>query len=123
MDFESGRLENIKQAFDVSVDPGYFSIPQPITYPTDAGQDAHGIYYPPNNKDFIAPPAERPPLMVICHGGPTSAAGTTLRYAIQYWTSRGFAVLDVNYGGSTGYGRDYRPVSYTHLTLPTILLV
>ena len=69
---------------------------------------SHGIYYAPANKDFVAPEGERPPLMVISHGGPTTATNTVLRYAIQYWTSRGFAVLDVNYGGSTGYGRDYR---------------
>ena len=57
---------------------------------------------------FSAPQGERPPLIVISHGGPTAASGTTLRYTIQYWTSRGFAVLDVNYGGSSGYGREYR---------------
>ena len=101
-------METLRQAFEVTVDPGYFSIPESITYPTDGGNEAHGIYYPPSNKDFVAPSGERPPLMVISHGGPTGATGTTLRYAIQYWTSRGFAVLDVNYGGSTGYGRDYR---------------
>ena len=108
MDFETGRLETLKQAFEVTVDPAYFSVPQPITYPTEGGNESHGIYYPPRNKDFEAPAGERPPLMVISHGGPTGATGTALRYSIQYWTSRGFAVLDVNYGGSTGYGRDYR---------------
>ncbi len=108
MDLQTGKMETLKQAFEVTVDPGYFSIPQAITYPTDGGNGSHGIYYPPSNKDFVAPADERPPLMVISHGGPTGATGTALRYAIQYWTSRGIAVLDVNYGGSTGYGRDYR---------------
>ena len=108
MDLQTGGMEALKQAFDVAVDPAYFSIPQSITYPTNGGKESHGIYYPPRNKDYVAPPGERPPLMVISHGGPTSATGTVLRYTIQYWTSRGFAVLDVNYGGSTGYGRDFR---------------
>jgi dipeptidyl aminopeptidase/acylaminoacyl peptidase len=108
MDTATGDLVTINQAFDVTVDPEYFSLPLPIDFPTTEGQEAHAIYYPPKNKDFLAPAGERPPLMVIGHGGPTAASGTTLRYTIQYWTSRGFAVLDVNYGGSTGYGREYR---------------
>jgi dipeptidyl aminopeptidase/acylaminoacyl peptidase len=108
MDTSTGEFDTVKQAFEVTVDPGYFSIPEPITFPTTDGREAHAIYYPPRNKDYAAPADERPPLMVISHGGPTSAAATTLRYNIQYWTSRGFAVLDVNYGGSTGYGRAYR---------------
>ncbi len=108
MDFASGRMERLKEAFEVTVDPAYFSIPQPITYPTDGGQQAHALYYPPNNKDFQAPEGERPPLLVMSHGGPTGAATTALRYTYQYWTSRGFALVDVNYGGSTGYGREYR---------------
>jgi dipeptidyl aminopeptidase/acylaminoacyl peptidase len=66
------------------------------------------LYYPPRNANFTGPASERPPLLVMSHGGPTSAAGTGLRLMIQYWTSRGFAVVDVNYGGSTGYGREYR---------------
>ena len=89
-------------------DPGYLSVAKPISFPTDAGRESHGIYYAPFNKDYRAPEGEKPPLIVISHGGPTSAASTLLRYSIQYWTSRGFALLDVNYGGSTGYGRDYR---------------
>ncbi len=98
----------IQRAFDPDVDPGYLSVAEPITFRTTNEQDAHAIYYPPRNKDFAAAPGERPPLLVMCHGGPTSAAGTALRYAIQFWTSRGFAAVDVNYGGSTGYGRAYR---------------
>ncbi len=108
MDTGTGSLTTIRQAFEVTVDPGYFSIPLPINFPTTGGREAHAIHYPPKNKDFLAPEGELPPLMVISHGGPTAASGTTLRYTIQYWTSRGFAVLDVNYGGSTGYGREYR---------------
>ena len=108
MNSESSTLTTIRQAFEVKVDPEYVSIPIPVNFQTTGGQEAHAIYYPPKNKEFIAPQSERPPLMVISHGGPTSASGTTLRYTVQYWTSRGFAILDVNYGGSTGYGREYR---------------
>jgi len=108
MESSTGKMESIRQAFEVTVDAGYLSAPTSITFPTTGGQEAHAIYYAPKNKDFAAPEGEHPPLMVISHGGPTSAALTTLRYTIQYWTSRGFAVLDVNYGGSTGYGRTYR---------------
>jgi dipeptidyl aminopeptidase/acylaminoacyl peptidase len=108
MDVQTGEMGRIREAFQVAVDRGYLSIPQSISFPTDNNLEAHGIYYPPANKDFTAPRGELPPLLVISHGGPTSATGTTLRYSIQFWTSRGFAVLDVNYGGSTGYGREYR---------------
>jgi dipeptidyl aminopeptidase/acylaminoacyl peptidase len=108
MDTESGAMQRIRPAFEVTVDTGYFSTPESITFPTDGGQQAHAIYYPPANKDFRAPVGERPPLIVISHGGPTGAASNVLRYATQFWTSRGFAVADVNYGGSAGYGREYR---------------
>jgi dipeptidyl aminopeptidase/acylaminoacyl peptidase len=73
-----------------------------------SGLLAHALYFPPTNPDFSAPAGEKPPLLVISHGGPTSAHGTGLSMDVQYWTSRGFAVVDVNYGGSTGYGRAYR---------------
>ena len=80
----------------------------PVQFPTEGGLTAFGLYYPPKNKDFEAAEDERPPLIVISHGGPTSQTLTFLYLPIQFWTSRGFAVLDVNYGGSTGYGREYR---------------
>lgn len=98
----------VRHGFDLDIDPGYLSIPQPVEFPTAEGLTAHALYYPPANKDFIAPQDERPPLIVESHGGPTSATDSRLDLKIQYWTSRGFAVLDVNYGGSTGYGREYR---------------
>jgi dipeptidyl aminopeptidase/acylaminoacyl peptidase len=86
----------------------YVSTPQAIEFPTSNNLKAHAFYYPPKNRDFTAPRDERPPLIVISHGGPTSQTVTTLRLAIQFWTTRGFAVVDVNYGGSSGYGREYR---------------
>jgi dipeptidyl aminopeptidase/acylaminoacyl peptidase len=108
MDTSTRNLESIKQAFEVTVDADYLSTATPITFPTTDGKEAYAIYYAPKNKDYVGLEGERPPLMVMSHGGPTSATVTALRYSTQYWTSRGFAVLDVNYGGSTGYGRIYR---------------
>ena len=86
----------------------YLSVPEQVTFATDNGMQAHGLFYAPKNDDFVAPAGELPPLIVHCHGGPTAAASPTLSWGTQYWTSRGFAILDVNYGGSTGYGREYR---------------
>lgn len=107
-DEQTGKLEIIKRSFDVTVDGEYFSEPESIYFATTGGQKAHALHYPPRNKDYEAPPGERPPLLVISHGGPTAAAYTGINFDIQYWTSRGFAILDVNYGGSTGFGREYR---------------
>jgi dipeptidyl aminopeptidase/acylaminoacyl peptidase len=87
---------------------GYISVPEPITFPTDNGENAYGLFYAPANRAFRPPAGELPPLIVRSHGGPTSASSAVLDWSTQYWTSRGFAVLDVNYGGSTGYGRAYR---------------
>jgi dipeptidyl aminopeptidase/acylaminoacyl peptidase len=107
-DASTQALTTLRRAHDLDLDPGYIASPESIEFPTSQGRTAHALFYPPTNKDHTAPAAERPPLTVKSHGGPTSAAPTTLNLGIQYWTSRGFAVLDVNYGGSTGYGRDYR---------------
>ena len=104
----SGRVEVLRQSSSIEIDPEYLSMPRPIEFPTEGGLTAHAFFYPPRNRDFVAPPAEKPPLIVISHGGPTSAASSVLGLSIQYWTSRGFAVVDVNYGGSSGYGRAYR---------------
>ncbi len=90
------------------VDPASLSLPQPVDFPTEGGAVAHALYYAPTNPDFAPPDGELPPLIVRVHGGPTSAALPVLNYTVQYWTSRGFALVDVNYGGSTGYGRAYR---------------
>ncbi|KJS09710.1 MAG: hypothetical protein VR73_01460 [Gammaproteobacteria bacterium BRH_c0] len=86
----------------------YVSTPQAISYASSDGDIAHGFYYPPHNPNYLGLEDEKPPLLVMCHGGPTAAASTALNYKIQFWTSRGFALLDVNYRGSTGFGRAYR---------------
>jgi dipeptidyl aminopeptidase/acylaminoacyl peptidase len=98
----------LRRATTLTLNAGYLSAPQAIEFPTENGLTAHALFYPPRNQDYSAPNGERPPLLVKSHGGPTAAAQTTLNLAIQYWTSRGIAVLDVNYGGSSGYGRAYR---------------
>ena len=108
LDLKTDRVEAIKRSSAVAVDEGYLSAPQSITFPTENDLSAHAYYYAPQNRDYVARADELPPLLVKSHGGPTSATSNTFNLTIQYWTSRGFAVLDVNYGGSTGYGRAYR---------------
>ncbi|QZZ21538.1 S9 family peptidase [Leptothermofonsia sichuanensis E412] len=105
---ESGQIRILRRSSNLEIDPGYLSEPRAIAFPTENGLTAYGIFYPPKNRDYVAPEGERPPLLVKIHGGPTAATSTAFNLRIQYWTSRGIAVLDVNYGGSTGYGREYR---------------
>lgn len=106
--FDTQQATIIKQSGELNIDPGYISEPQEISFPTDNDLIAHAWYYPPQNKDYVAPSGELPPVFVKSHGGPTAAASVNLSLRIQYWTSRGFGYLDVNYGGSIGYGRQYR---------------
>ena len=108
LDLETYAIEVLKRSSKISVDRGYLSKPQHIEFPTERDLTAHAIYYAPQNRDYIAPPETRPPLLVFVHGGPTASASLILSWSIQFWTSRGFAVVDVNYGGSSGYGREYR---------------
>ena len=108
IDVTTGTAETIRAASDVALDKDYLSPPQPIEFPTEGGVTAHAFYYAPRNRDFAAPADERPPVIVISHGGPTASASARLNLEVQYWTSRGFAVVDVNYGGSSGFGRAYR---------------
>jgi dipeptidyl aminopeptidase/acylaminoacyl peptidase len=104
----SGGFEVLRRVREDVIDPAYFSIGQPVEFPTEQGLTAHGFFYPPKNRDFIGSPGELPPLLVRSHGGPTGSTYPFLRYEFQYWTTRGFALLDVDYGGSAGYGRPYR---------------
>ena len=108
LNVDTGKLVKLRSTTDQEFERGYISVPGAIEFPTTGGTSAFGYYYPPQNKDFAAPDDELPPLIVQSHGGPTSATSTAQRAQIQYWTSRGFAVLDVDYGGSSNYGREYR---------------
>ena len=105
---EDGEITVLRIESDEEVPFGYISVPEAIEFPTSGEMMAHAFFYPPSNNDFVGPDGEKPPLLVTCHGGPHSATVVDLNLAVQYWTSRGIAVLNVNYGGSTGYGRDYR---------------
>ena len=108
IDLYTGGHEVLARSIGELPAEGYLSVPESITYPTSGNRLAHAFYYPPRNAEFEPAPGSKPPLMVISHGGPTGMASNTLKLATQYWTSRGFAVLDVNYGGSSGFGRAYR---------------
>jgi dipeptidyl aminopeptidase/acylaminoacyl peptidase len=108
LDPSTGDHEVLRQSGTLELDPGYLSVPEPVEFPTENGRTAYAFFYAPKNRDYAAPEDELPPLLVMSHGGPTSATSNSLDLEVQYWTSRGIAVLDVNYGGSTGYGREYR---------------
>ena len=108
LDLATKSFDILRRSRDTDVDAGYLSKPQAIEFPTEYSLTAHGYFYPPQNRDCRPPVNEKPPLLVMSHGGPTSSSSSSLKYSIQYWTSRGIAVLDVNYGGSSGYGRAYR---------------
>jgi len=107
-DLATREVKILRRANNIQIDSGYISEPRAIEFPTENGLTAHGFFYAPKNPEFTAPENERPPLLVKSHGGPTAASPAALSASIQYWTSRGIGVLDVNYGGSTGYGRAYR---------------
>jgi dipeptidyl aminopeptidase/acylaminoacyl peptidase len=101
------RATILRSASNDRIQSEWISVAQPVTFESN-GQPVHAFYYAPRNPDFTAPTGERPPLIVVSHGGPTAASLDVLDARLQFWTSRGFAVLDVNYGGSTGFGRAYR---------------
>jgi dipeptidyl aminopeptidase/acylaminoacyl peptidase len=108
LELATGNTEVLRRSTGVIVASGYLSLSEAIEFPTGGGLTSHALYYRPKNIDFTGPDDERPPLIVISHGGPTSATSSALNLAVQFWTSRGFAVADVDYGGSTGYGKEYR---------------
>ena len=106
-----GSVTTLREPRDLGLDPATMSVPEPMTFASVDGagrpREAHALFYPPSGA-HVAPDGERPPLLVVIHGGPTGQATPVLNVALQYWTSRGFGVVDVDYGGSTGYGRAYR---------------
>ena len=113
LDLASGATRVLRTSSALAIDDGLLSRPVALDFPTgEAGEVAHGYWYAPHNASCRAPAGELPPLLVLSHGGPTGATGDTLKPSIQFWTSRGFAVLDVDYRGSTGYGRAYRERLY-----------
>ena len=104
----SGDQQVIRSSISIDLDEAFLSQPQPIEFPTTGGALAYAFYYPPTSADFVAPGGELPPLVVWSHGGPTGSTSPAFALGRQFWTSRGFALVDVNYRGSTGYGRTYR---------------
>ena len=108
VDVASGAHEVVRRPSPASLPAALISCAEPISFASAGGRTAHALYYPPANPDFSAPAGEKPPLIVQAHGGPTSAASPAFSLSAQYWTSRGFALVDVDYGGSSGYGRAYR---------------
>ncbi len=108
LDLDRGAVEVLRQGSSMAVSADDTAVAEAIEFPTASGQVAHAFFYAPRNRDFEGPPGQRPPLLVLSHGGPTSLSGNEYKAGIQYWTSRGLAVLDVNYRGSSGFGRAYR---------------
>jgi dipeptidyl aminopeptidase/acylaminoacyl peptidase len=101
-------IETLRRSSEVQIEPERLSIAESIEFLSAGGRLTHAFFYRPKSADFEAPAGEKPPLLVKVHGGPTGASTSSLSLWVQYWTSRGFAVLDVNYGGSSGFGREYR---------------
>jgi dipeptidyl aminopeptidase/acylaminoacyl peptidase len=108
LDLVSKELRTLREGSSERVDPADVSIARHVEFPTTGGRTAFGLFYPPHNRSFRGPDGERPPLIVTSHGGPTAEASTAFQVGVQLFTSRGFGVLDVDYGGSTGYGQAYR---------------
>lgn len=108
LDVNTLQTEIIASSSSVDIDEAYISTGKSFSFETRHGDQAYAIFYPPVNKQYQAPSGELPPLIVLSHGGPTGATDASLDLRKQFWTSRGFAIVDVNYSGSTGYGRDYR---------------
>lgn len=108
VDGSDGSIVELRRSAAETPDTAVVSVARPVVFDSADGRQAHAFYYPPKNDEFTGPDKALPPLIVKSHGGPTGQSGCGFNLKIQYWTSRGFAVLDVNYGGSTGYGRSYR---------------
>jgi len=108
LDLDSGDRKILRRSTEVKLDERYISVAQPVDFPGADGLNSHGFYYAPANSDFSGPDDELPPLVVFVHGGPTAHVSPSLDLQVQLFTSRGIAVVDLNYGGSTGYGREYQ---------------
>jgi len=108
LNMNTRKSKVLRRSTDISIPLEYISVPESVVFPSKGGEKTYGFYYSPKNRKFKGPRGEKPPLIVIVHGGPTSSTSTALDLKKQFWTSRGFAVFDVNYGGSSGYGRNYR---------------
>ncbi len=108
VDLESGETTVVRRPSPEAMAARDVSRARAVTFPGSGGQPVHALYYPPTNGGFVAPAGETPPLIVQVHGGPTAQASGAFSLANQFWTSRGFAIVDVDYGGSSGYGRAYR---------------
>ncbi len=108
IDADTEAVKIVKESLLLDLPSALISLPEAIEFETTGDAVAHAFYYPPRNPDFAAPPGQKPPLLVLSHGGPTAATTPDLKLAYQFWTSRGFALVDVNYRGSAGYGREYR---------------
>jgi dipeptidyl aminopeptidase/acylaminoacyl peptidase len=107
-DLSADTWKIVKKSREIEIPQAYFSRPEPIEFPSAGGRKAHAFYYAPTNPLYVGKTGELPPLLVLSHGGPTAHSNPGFNLEIQYWTSRGVAVVDVNYGGSSGYGREYR---------------
>jgi dipeptidyl aminopeptidase/acylaminoacyl peptidase len=108
IDLASGKASTLRSAGDSPLQGDSISSAVPIDFPSAHGRTAHAFYYAPTNPRYRPEPGDLPPLLALVHGGPTSQASPALRSSVQFWTSRGIAVVDVDYGGSSGYGRAYR---------------
>jgi dipeptidyl aminopeptidase/acylaminoacyl peptidase len=108
VDIATGGFTVVRRPSPTAIEARYVSHAEPIAFASGGGRTAYALYYPPKNADFSAPAGEKPPLIVQAHGGPTGAASAAFSLSAQFWTSRGFALVDVDYGGSSGYGRAYR---------------
>ena len=108
VNLRSGEWDTVRQSSAIDLPSDYISPAQTIEFPSTDGRPAYARYYAPRNPEYAAPEGTLPPLLTLSHGGPTGAASGALDLSIQYWTTRGFAVVDVDYGGSVGYGRAYR---------------
>jgi dipeptidyl aminopeptidase/acylaminoacyl peptidase len=108
LDTTSGERTVLRRSTELELDESYLSLPEAVSFHGAEGLTSHGFYYAPKNPEFEGPQDELPPLIVYVHGGPTAHVQPILQLSVQFFTSRGIAVVDVNYGGSTGYGREYR---------------